>query len=610
MRFRSFAAVLIILVLFVFSGFPSALTNFSHVASAATTPGVELTIAARPQILPADGGSYKAIVIQFVASGTNLPVIPNSDVTVYLSSSNAQTGTLPLSVTFPAGDLFYNVNFTTTTLPGTTTVYAVAQGYQTANLTLKTETVGGIPTALKVFFSPNQILAQTSMSSTVIVEAVDAFGNPVKLANSVSVSLSSSITQVGNVSSSLTIPANESYAQTIFSATNSSGETVITASAESLAPGSAVMTTISGSSSTSNALVIQFAPPVLFSDGATHQCIVVETVNSTTGNPSPAAGNTIVTLTSSTASVGVVQDVVEIPSGQTYAYATFTTNGLAGSTTITATASDFTSAQGNLVLVTKAATSLGLFAVPGKVIADNQTFDNLIVELHDPSGNPEKSIVPVIVSLQSLYPATGTVPSQVTIFANSTYASVPLTTTDITGQIEIAAFASGFQLGQVTINSTLLTLNAAITPSPLAVAPGGTSNLALQVLSGVFPVQNVTVQWTVTAGHISPSSSTTNASGYSSAVVVAQTNLTRILVSAAISAPGYAPRVVTTSLTVNVDKPSTPTHPSGIIGILTTKLLFIPLYIVIVVAAVAASVGVLFIRRRRGGGDYESDEEE
>ncbi|MHB1868751.1 MAG: hypothetical protein ACYCPP_07385, partial [Nitrososphaerales archaeon] len=327
-KIRYFTNSAVILLLLVSLSFPFALTAFSHVASAATTTGVELTIAAKPQILPADGGSYKAIVIQFVTLGTNLPVIPNSDITVYLSSSNAQTGTLPPSVTFPAGDLFYNVNFTTTTLPGTTTVYAVAQGYQTANLTLKTETVGGIPTALKVFFSPNQILAQTSMSSTVIVEAVDAFGNPVKLANNVSVSLSSSITQVGNVPSSLTIPANESYAQTTFSPTNSSGETVITASAESLAPGSAVMTTISGSSSTSNALVIRFAPPVLFSDGATHQCIVVETVNSTTGNPSPAAGNTIVTLTSSTASVGVVQGVIEILSGQTYAYATFTTNGL------------------------------------------------------------------------------------------------------------------------------------------------------------------------------------------------------------------------------------------------------------------------------------------
>ncbi|MDG6923393.1 MAG: hypothetical protein JRN67_08900, partial [Nitrososphaerota archaeon] len=517
--------------------------------------------------------------------------------------------TLPPSVTFPAGDLYYSVNFTTTTLPGTTTIYAVAQGYQTANLTLKTETFGGIPTALKVFLSPNQIMAQTGMTSTVVVEAVDAFGNPVNLANSVSVSLSSSITQVGNVSSSLTIPANKNYAETSFSATNTSGETVITASAESLAPGYAVMTTINGSSSTPNALAIQFAPPVLFSDGGTHQSVVVETVNSTTGNPSPAIGNTIVTLTSSTLSVGVVQSVVVIPSGETYAYATFTTTGLAGNTTITATASDFITTQGNLALVTKAATTLGVFAVPDTVIADNQTLDNLIVQLRGSSGNPEKSIVPVTVSLQSLYPATGTVPSQVTIPANSNYASIPLTTTSLTGRIEIVAFATGFELGQVIINSTLLSLNATMTPSPAAVPVGGTSKIALQVLSGDFPVQNATVQWTVTAGHISPVLSSTNASGYSSALVVAQTNLTRILVSAEISAPGYSSRVMTASMIVTgiVDKP--PSHPSGILGILTIELLFIPLYIVIAIVAVGVGVGVFFIRRRSASGEYEADEE-
>ncbi|MDG6904893.1 MAG: hypothetical protein JRN20_03810, partial [Nitrososphaerota archaeon] len=105
-KFRYFAAVVVIL-LFALCGFPSALTNFSHTSSAATSSGVALTITAKPQVLPADGGSYNAVVIQFVAPNTKLAVIPNSDVTVYLSSSDAQTGTLPPSVTFPAGDLYY-----------------------------------------------------------------------------------------------------------------------------------------------------------------------------------------------------------------------------------------------------------------------------------------------------------------------------------------------------------------------------------------------------------------------------------------------------------------------------------------------------------------------
>lgn len=599
----------IVLSLMIASAFPLLISGISHSSAAATTPGVELSLSARPPILPADGGTYNAVVIQFVATGSSDAVIPSSDVTIQLSSSNAQTGTLPSTITFPAGDLYYDVSFTTTTLPGTTTVYAVAQGYQPANLTLKTETFGGIPTALEVFLSPDQILAQSGTTSRVVVEAVDAFGNPVNLANSITVTLSSSITQVGNVQSPLTIPANQNYAYTTFTATNSSGQSVITASAESLAPGSAVMTTVGSGASIPDSLAIEFAPPILYSDGATHQNIAVEVINANNSSPSPAPGNIIVTLTSSVASVGSVQQVVEIPAGQSYAYATFTTTGLAGNTTITATASDYVTAQGNLGLVTKAATTLGLYAEPSTVIANNQTYNNLIVQLHDPSGSPEKSIVPVVVSLQSLDPSTGTVPPQVTILANSTYASIPLTTTGTTGTINIVAFATGFVLGEVTLNSTLLSLNAAMTPSPAAINVGGSSKVMLDVMSGNFPVSDATVQWSVDTGQISPISSTTNASGYTSAVVIAQTNLTRVLVSARITVQGYSSTVVSANVMVNVI--SAPKHASGIVGVMTMNLLFLPLWSIIVIAAGGSGGAFFFIRRKSltGSADYGIDEE-
>jgi hypothetical protein len=597
-------------LLLVSSATPFAFTSLSHIhSSAASSSGIGLAISARPQVLPADGGSYSAVVIQFVESSSNVPIVPGSDVTVYLSSSNAQTGTVPPSVTFPARDLYYSVNFTTTTLPGTTTIYAVAQGYQPASMTLKTETVGGIPTALEVFLSPDHILAQPGMSSSVVVEAVDAFGNPVKLGAAITVALSSSATQVGNVSSSLTIPTNDSYWQTTFSPTANPGQTVITASAGNLTSGSAVMTTVN-SASTANTLAIEFAPPVLFSDGGTYQNMVVEITNSGSNLPATSPNATIVTLTSSSASVGaLVQSIIEIPAGQTYAYASFKTLGLSGSTVITATASNFFSAQGTLILVTKAASTLGLYAVPGPVIADNQTYNNnLVVQLHDSSGNPEKTTLPVNVSLQSLDPTTGSVPSSVVIPAGSTFVFVPFTDTSTIGGIKIVAFASGFQLGQTTINTMLLNLNATIVPSVELVQPGGSSRIMLQVSSGGFPIQNASVQWVATSGHISPTSATTNGSGYSSAVVVAQTSQTSITVNARISAPGYNTHLVATTLSVN-NAPSK-THQG--FNIMTAKVLFIPvLGLIIAAAAAGGSVSFLFIRKRfMSGGDYGIDEEE
>ncbi|MCL4519595.1 MAG: Ig-like domain-containing protein, partial [Thaumarchaeota archaeon] len=345
------------------------------------------------------------------------------------------------------------------------------------------------------------------------------------------------------------------------------------------------------------ALEIQFAPPILFSDGSSYQNVVVEAVNSNTSQAAPVMQNTIVNITSSASSIGKVQGFLEIPAGQSYATASFATYGLAGSTTITATASDFVSAQGKLVLVTKAATTLGLYSVPSVVVSDNQTYNNLIVQLHDPSGNPEKTTVPVPVSLQSLNPATGTVPSSVTIPAGSTYATIPLTTTTTTGQIEIAAFATGFQLGKVILNSTLLTLDTTLTPSPEVVLLGGTSNIAIQVGAGNFVVPNATVHWTVTSGLISPASSSTNSTGYSSARVVAQTIASTITVNARITAPGYAPKLATLTLIMNAP----PAHPSGILGILLINIIFIPLYMIIIAAGAAGGgVTAFFLIKRRG----------
>lgn len=559
-------------------------------------------------MLPADNGTYPAIVLQFIDPTTNLPVIPGSSITVFLSSSNRQTGNVTPSVTYPAGLLYLDVNFTTTTLPGNTIIYAVAQGFKTVSISLITETVGGIPTSLDVFMSPNQILAETSMSSEVVVQAVDAFGNPVNLGSSLTVFLSSSETKVGNVSSVLTIQANQSYAQETFSPTTIAGETVITASASGLNPGSAIMTTVNKAiNATEDSLSLQFSPPTLFSDGRTYQNIVVGIVNST-GAPYPASAGTVVTITSSTASVGRVESSVVITSGNTYARATFSTYGLAGSTVITATASNLVIAQANLDLVTKAATTLGIYAVPSTIIAQNQTYNNLVVELQDASGNPEKSTLPVSVSLESLSPSIGTVPTQVVIPNGSTYASVPLTTTNISGSMKIDAFATGFVLGQTTVNSTLLPLTLELVPSPEVVSAGGISRLSLTVTSGDFPVQNASVRWIATTGQVSPTSSTTNGSGYASAVVTAITNSGTLPLTVMVSAPGFAPHSASVTLIVNQPKA---THQNGILGILFERIFFVPIFGFVAISVAAPTIAVIMLKRRSmaGGTDYGIDEE-
>ena len=183
--------------------------------SAAMVEGINLL--ARPPILPADGGVYSSLVLQLVNTSSSVPIIPDANITVQLTSSNPQTGTVPSSVLFPAGQAYVVVPFQTTTSPGNTTVSAFASGYEPANLRLATQELGGIPIALNVTVSPDQIPPEQGLNVDVVVQAIDSFGNPVKLASNLVVTLSSSNSQIGSVPSTMVIPAGQSFALATFS---------------------------------------------------------------------------------------------------------------------------------------------------------------------------------------------------------------------------------------------------------------------------------------------------------------------------------------------------------------------------------------------------------
>ena len=233
---------LILLTLILLGGLGSLATLDDHTSSAVVS-GIGFLLQSRPPILPADGGTYSSIVIQLENLTSKSAYIPSTDVTVELTSSSPQTGTVPSIVTLVAGELFQVVNFTTTTLPGQTVISAIASGYNVGSLTVTTKTVGGMPVALNVYLSPSVIPPDERLNSEVIVEAVDAFNNPVELGSSLIVTLSSSNSQVGSVPSTVTIPAGQSFASVTFQPTYIAGETTITASAGSYNSGSAVMTT-------------------------------------------------------------------------------------------------------------------------------------------------------------------------------------------------------------------------------------------------------------------------------------------------------------------------------------------------------------------------------
>ena len=788
----------------------------SH-SSAVTATGIALELSARPSVLPADGGSYQAIVLQFKNLTSGQPYLPISNVLVYLTSSSPQTGSVPSQVTFQANNLFVVINFTTTTLAGNTTVSAVSAGYQLSTLSIVTKTVGGIPNALDVFLSPTQIPPDRKLSSEVVVEAVDAFNNPVDLGSSLTVVLSSSNTQIGSVPSSLTIPAGQSFGFATFASGYIAGQTTITAAAGNYSTGSAVMTTtgpvarrlvlsgpqiipastgqtvylsvqlqdsnsdtpalapnpvsvvltsdntsvatisrttvtipagssyltailtsggLNGSATITasaqgyvkgsltilgvnpsttpnalseyfvpstllpnntdyhNALVVQlasringsivpaiaqnpitiyarssnnatmqvntisgliaagnsevaidvsstylpgtaeitaqspgmvsstqqllsfgpspnslsvtFAPQILLSDGKTYDSVTVGLIDNATAQPARAPVNTIVNLASNVASLGQIESSVTIPAGQTYARASFNTFVVNGTTLITASASNYTSANSTLNLVTKAATNLGLYVSPKVVLGNGQAFPNLVVQLQDPNGNPEKTDIPVTVRLSVRNTTVGTVPQQVVIPPGETFTQIMLGASLDSGSTNITAVATGFQSAQTSFATFLLPLNVSTLVANPHLLPGQRTNVTITVKSSGLPVSNANVNWSISAGTFLNSVNITDTNGTASAEYAASALPGFVSFEAQISKPGYSMYLAKNTLHV-LNTTVITTTSSG--NFLTSQISFIPIWSLIIIGVAVPAAAFFFIRRRSGGGEVIEDDE-
>src|SRR5208283_3350495 len=191
---------------------------------------------------------------------TNLPILASTNMTMSLSSSDPQVGTVPSTITFPANQEFVTVPFQTTIIPGTTTISAFASGFQSASFNVMTQKVGGLPSALKVMVSPSEIPPDNRLNATVVVEAVDIFGSPVELGSDLTVTLSSSSAQTGNIPNSLVIPAGQTFAEATFTPSFVAGQTEITASAPGYTSGSDIVTTVGP---IPRRLVVSIAPSII-----------------------------------------------------------------------------------------------------------------------------------------------------------------------------------------------------------------------------------------------------------------------------------------------------------------------------------------------------------
>jgi hypothetical protein len=193
-----------------------------------------------PKVL-AEGKPYQQIIVQLQnASGYIAQV--TSDVTITLSSSKTDVGTVDSTITIPATKTYITAKFTSTYRSGTTTIIAAATDYTTDQESLTT--VGPIPTKLAVYCLPSSLPADNQQYEAIQVQLQDAQGKPAKdPEGDVIVNLFSSEPEAGTVTTTLTIPFGETYATGTFSSTCAANTTTITAQTSGYESGQAKMTT-------------------------------------------------------------------------------------------------------------------------------------------------------------------------------------------------------------------------------------------------------------------------------------------------------------------------------------------------------------------------------
>ncbi|MDG7012800.1 MAG: hypothetical protein JRN46_01065 [Nitrososphaerota archaeon] len=249
------AAASVILALLLAGLVVPAFTAAGQSAAGRAPAALEVTVV--PPVLPADSSTQQALVVSLLDSSGN-PTLSLTDVTVFLSSSNSTVGSIPTTVTIPAGQAYVLVPVSTSSSAGTATLAATSAGLQPASSVLKTAVPASAPVALALFLAPPEsVMALSGADEVFAVQAVDSAGEPAYTPLGTNVVLTASNGTVLRDPVYVAIPpgADPAYGTIEVQAP---GSTTLTALAPELATGSAKLSVLPASASMSVSADPQF----------------------------------------------------------------------------------------------------------------------------------------------------------------------------------------------------------------------------------------------------------------------------------------------------------------------------------------------------------------
>lgn len=243
------------------------LSTLLPVAAVAAAPQsqapAKLSLAVIPPALPANSGSYPALVLSLL-DGSGRPTMLLSDLTVYLSSSNASVVSTPPAVTLPAGHSFLQVVVTTSSAVGKATVAAASTGLETGSVSITTVHPRGAPVALSLYVSPSSTVQAAAGEDVAYAVALTSSKGSLAVSNSdTNLLIMSSNSSVMGAPLNVTIPAGATAAYGEFKA-SAPGRTTLTALSTNLATAKATLAVIPAAAQ----LAVSATPQVLNGTGS------------------------------------------------------------------------------------------------------------------------------------------------------------------------------------------------------------------------------------------------------------------------------------------------------------------------------------------------------
>lgn len=552
--------------------------------TSADATGLSLKVQSLVQSVPADGKTYGVLAVS-IQSSSGQPIIATSTFTVLVSSSNVGVGTVQGNFSFLAGRTFMLANLTTTSTPGSTVITASAQGYQPGSAQVQTQELSGFPVGVQVFAAPPRAVAQASYTGKLIVELVDARGDPAEAPSNTPITLSSSAPQIVSPSNgTLVVPRGSALAMMPYQTGLFVGPATISATAVGFSSSSTTVTVVGSPPAQLRALAsTNPAPP------NTNQVLVVWLLGPS-GNPAPAPTNITVSISNSNLSEVEVPDHALIQMGTSYVDVPFRTMSATGlPAKLTITSGNLTSTSVEIQVLEPSASPgqgyLKLDFAPQTVLANGKAYTAAFVDL-SLNGRPAVASTYVGITLTSNNVGVMGVNNSIWVFPGSSFAIATIQTSYEAGTAQITASALNYLSVEEQVTAygappSLLSLS--LSPAVLPATGEGfpALNVGLASASGqpVDAPSNVSLRVVSSDQSVVPINETISIPpGASSALVQLPTTSTPGRASITVSGQGYPS--ATTSVSTVIPTPSalklivdpqpglqTPLNPITVMGV-------------------------------------------